>query len=691
MLEISVPVRSAEDIVAAVQSGADSVYLRICGGLPPELSEEDYEKSLRYCRVRGCKVYIEFDSYATDTDMAEFRRRAIQAAELGADALVLQDVGLARFLRQCLPDMPLYGGDRLGIQTVSCISALTEIGFKRLRLPAEMSAAEIEKACGATTAELEVTVFGGVCLSRRGLCYMSAMSAKSSANRGACNSMCKEPYSLGGLRDAERPLVMAQADLLEHVQQLERMGIVSLRIGESVGRSEWKALLCALLKESVRESREPKLDELGRVELAFSDRSLSDAYFMGEHDRVFETFDTEPLDSKRLMTEMRRSYETGELRRVGVEFFVLAQHNKPLNVAVIDTAGNKAVQRAGRLTESRGHSLSEGMINDAFYKTVGTPFECEAVNIRLEPNLICPPEGYLDGLRHKLLRELAKKRSQIRRVNVQSAPSKPVSVSPDAKIKRIFQISKAEQLSEGLALLGADMLYIPLELCETVGEQLELFRAQGTDIAVILPKLIRDCDVSSVRARLSAASAMGIKTAVVGNFGHIGYAKAEGMAVRGDFELGIYNSYATSLVSEADLVSFTAHPELRLSQIRNLSKPAELEFIVYGRLPVMVTEHCLLKRSTGRCKLGKGGTLSDAHGITYPIACTPEHGNIIYHSLKLYVADRHTDYESAGISATRLIFTTESERECIETAEGAIGRSGYRPNGLTRGLYYKGV
>ena len=167
--------------------------------------------------------------------------------------------------------------------------------------------------------------------------------------------------------------------------------------------------------------------------------------------------------------------------------------------------------------------------------------------------------------------------------------------------------------------------------------------------------------------------------------------EAAGMKVRGDFGLNAFNSYTLEVLKDAGLLSVTASFELRIAQIKDLAKPINTEMIVYGRLPVMVSEQCAIRESAGRCACQTPGQLADRMGSVFPVV--KEYGcrNVIYNAHKLYLADKKEDLLSAGLWGMRLLFSTESGRECAEVARGYLGLSAYRPNVLTRGLYYRGV
>ena len=145
------------------------------------------------------------------------------------------------------------------------------------------------------------------------------------------------------------------------------------------------------------------------------------------------------------------------------------------------------------------------------------------------------------------------------------------------------------------------------------------------------------------------------------------------------------------VLKEAGFLSATASFELRIAQIKAMAKPIDTEIIVYGRLPLMVSDQCVIKESAGHCNCQTPGQMSDRMGSVFPVVKEFGCRNVIYNAHKLYLADKKDDLYSAGLWGLRLMFSTESARECVEVAKGYMGLSDYKPNVLTRGLYYRGV
>ena len=255
----------------------------------------------------------------------------------------------------------------------------------------------------------------------------------------------------------------------------------------------------------------------------------------------------------------------------------------------------------------------------------------------------------------------------------------------------IVQVHQAEQLTQELAALHPAYVYVPVEILDSDFPRLAPFLEQGAQVAAVLPRVITDDQAEDMHAMLSRAAENGVQEALVGNMGHIFFARRAGMRVRGDFGLNVFNSFTEEVLQQAGLVSATASFELRVAQIRDLAKSIDTEMIVYGRLPCMITEQCIIRNSAGRCNCSVPNNLADRRGALFPVLPAFGHRNQIFNAHKLYLADKHEDYETAGLWGVRLMFTTETPRECVAVTQSYLGLTDYRPNGLTRGLYYRGV
>jgi putative protease len=205
--------------------------------------------------------------------------------------------------------------------------------------------------------------------------------------------------------------------------------------------------------------------------------------------------------------------------------------------------------------------------------------------------------------------------------------------------------------------------------------------------------VIKDAETERVRKQLDAAYALGVRRCLVGNLGHIGLARSRGFAVSGDYGLNLFNSRAMHMARGLGLDSVMASFELILPRIRDLSKPLPTELLAYGRLPLMLTENCIIKNRSGHCACHTGQTkLIDRRGEEFRVL--PDPGtcrSVIYNGKKLYLLDKQAELRNLGLSAIRLQFTTENPLEVDAVISGLRGGGVFDPGSCTRGLYYRGV
>ena len=153
MIELLSPAPSPEAVTAAVQNGADAVYLSFddlndCRSAV-NFSDDAFEAAVRYCRVRDCRVYLAMNVPIRSDEMQKAGGLALRAQRAGVDAIIVRDLGLFAVLRRLLPEMPLFADHRMGFYTPESAKAAAALGFRRIFLPPEMPLAEIRRMAAA--------------------------------------------------------------------------------------------------------------------------------------------------------------------------------------------------------------------------------------------------------------------------------------------------------------------------------------------------------------------------------------------------------------------------------------------------------------------------------------------------------------------------------------------------------------
>ena len=688
MIELLAPAGSPEAVIAAVQNGADAVYLGM-GNFnarrgAKNFTDEEFEKAVRYCRIRGCKVYVTLNTLVNDREIASAVSSAKLASDLGADGIIIQDLGLIKAIRQALPDIPLHASTQMSLHNLAGVQAAAEMGLTRAVLARELSLEQIRFITKHASIETEVFCHGALCFCHSGQCYMSALIGRRSGNRGMCAQPCRMEYSLTGSMD-EHPLSLKDMCLADRLQELEEAGVACLKIEGRMKRPEYTAIVTGIYSKALKEHRKPTAEEMELLERAFSRQGITQGYFDGDKKDMFGVRSDTDRAEESVFTAARKAYADGELRRVPVHFYTVVEKGEPAKAIAFDDDGNKAVAFGPVPERAKRQGLSASYLTEQMFKTGGTPYQCVENQAKADPGLFLPASE-INDLRRKLISELSERRAQppVRRTG--TLPAMPRNLGSVADPKIIFQVRSEDQLTEELAALKPDYLYAPALLMARRPELLRPFAEQGTMPVAVLPRIITDEQSPEVYAALEQLFDLGVQEALVGNLGHVFLARKAGMKLRADFGLNAFNSLSLETLREAGFLSATASFELRLSQIRDLQKPLDTELIIYGRLPLMISEQSLVKTANQDT-----AQLSDRMGSVFPVARDFGDRTVIYNAHKLYLADKKEDLYATGAWGLRLLFTNESGRECVEVAKGHLGLSDYRPNVLTRGLYYRGV
>ncbi|MBQ9411526.1 MAG: U32 family peptidase [Oscillospiraceae bacterium] len=691
MLELLSPAGSPESVVAAVQNGADAIYLGLNDYMnarqgAKNFTREEYLETVRYCRQRGCKVYVTLNTLVSDRELETAAEAGRFLSESGADAVLVQDLGVARVLRETCPDLPLHASTQMSIHNLAGVMAAAQLGMKRVVLARELSRREIRFIAERSPIELEIFVHGALCFCHSGQCYLSSLIGRRSGNRGMCAQPCRMKYSMGRHLNSY-PMSLRDNCLVEHLAEIEEMGVRCVKIEGRMKRPEYTAIVTGIYSKAIREGAAPTRHDLDTLELAFSREGFTDGYFTGIKENMYGVrLDTDGTDTRNLFNAVRRGYSGPEERRVPVDFQIAVRQGEKTALGVSDDDGNRVVVFGPEPQIAEFNALTQEAVSNQLYKTGGTVYRCRNVNGIIENGLF-HSAGTINALRRKALAELNEKRAQPpkRRSFKMPPPLSPVLRPERTEIN--VQVRTAAQLTKELAETEPDRLYVPLTLFSETERMIRLFQEKGIPVVAVLPRIITDPEVETVMELLRRVYATGVTEAAAGNLGHIALARAAGMGVRGDFGLNLFNSQCLEVLRQADLLSVAASFELRLSQVRDLVKSVPTELVVYGRLPCMVTDQDLLTQADMR----EPGMLSDRMGMLFPVVREFGDRNVIYNSHKLFLGDKLEDLKACGLWGMRLLFTTESPRECVQVVQSYKGFSGFQPNGMTRGLYYRGV
>ena len=694
IMELLAPAGSMEALRAAVCNGADAVYLGAdtfnARMNARNFSAADLQEAVVYCHVRGVKVHLTLNTLVLDREMPRAAELIRMAASCGVDAFIVQDLGMVSLCRQLAPDVPIHASTQMSIHSLEGVLEAAALGCSRVVLARELPAEEIAHICKKSPVEIEVFVHGALCMCYSGQCYLSSVIGRRSGNRGQCAQPCRLPYGYSRFESTRYPLSLKDNCLAGELDELRRMGVASIKIEGRMKRPEYVAIVTRAYRTVLNGGKLTQAD-LQELETAFSRQGFTDGYFKGQTGSDMFGRRQESEDTADLFASARATYEQGETQRIGVRFYAMIHRGQPARLAVEDPDGNLCRTYGPVPEQAVYRSLTAQDLEQQLKKTGGTPYLCTSVRSSLDPDLMLPASA-INAMRRDVIAELTAKRGRAEKphLNAYDEPPRYDGISGEPQLT--VAVRTADQITSRMLSMKPTVLYVPLS--ELV-EHPELRQRVGveTQLAAILPRVIWSGELVPIARQLRTVYDMGVRQVLAGNLGQLHIARAAGFAVRGDFGLNIVNSRAMRYLREQGLDSQLLSFELTLPQIRDISKAVPAEVLIYGRLPLMLMENCVIKNRTGTCTCQTGTVrLVDRVGEEFPIVKDPGTcRNVLLNGKKLYLLDKKDAFRGMGLWALRLQFTTENPSEIDKVLMDYQGRAVFDAGSYTRGLYSRGV
>lgn len=664
--ELLAPAGGEAALYAAVAAGADAVYLGAdrfsARSGADNFSLANLGKYIDYCHIRGVKVHLAANTLVKEYERTEFLRYVTEAYNMGIDAVIIQDIGMAMRIKDALPDLALHASTQMTVSTPEGACELERRGYERIVLARELTADEIAGIRAATDAELEVFVHGALCWCYSGQCLMSSVIGRRSGNRGMCAQPCRLPYSL--MKDGEckkKGYLMSPRDLClaEEVGKLCEIGIDSFKIEGRLKSEQYVATAVGVYRKCIDGADFAQSDRNALLG-SFNRSGFTKGWYGGAKD--FMSGDTPSNIAKNeIQPEYARFTKKGEIRKVGLDIFAQARLGEPLAVTLIDSDKNAVTATGSICAEpAKNKPLDRERLAAQLTKLGGGCFAAESCEIEMDEN-ISLPIGEINAVRRAACDMLEKKRA-----------AHPEKVVPPEAIRRemrdvcnrqyITAVCRTREQAEAAAAAGADRI------------------CAGEKIISALPENVFGINLcSGVGAKASGRRVMVMNTAQQA----VASAQAE---LYGGFRLNIANSDSASEFE--NMKSVCLSPELSLKDIKQIRTSVPAEVIAYGRLPLMIMRRCPAKDV---CR-GEGGySLSDRRAENFAVMCGEGCTSELVNSKPIYMADKLGDLKNSGIDGLQLWFTTENAEQTYGIVSDYKNGSDAPPENFTRGHFYRGM
>lgn len=644
--ELLCPAGSPEALDAAIEGGADAVYL---GGafFNARMNAKNFGgDALRSAVLRahtfGVKVYLTLNTLVTDRELSAYLDAAREALRAGVDGLIVADLGGAAAIRRTFPSAELHASTQMSGHRSDMGALLKELGFTRMVVAREISEEDLKTVVKESPIEIEMFIHGALCVSHSGQCLFSSIVGGRSGNRGECAQPCRLPYACQkcGRDQAAYPLSLKDLSLAAHVPTLIDAGVASLKIEGRMKAPEYVRDTARIWRRLLDERRGATQKEMQALADAFSRGGFTDGYFTSRIDRRMLGIRSDADKSNSRALEPF----TGITRKIALTAQAALRADQPATLSLSDGVRTVTVTGDTPMTAINA-PLSREVVERNLSKFGGTCYELKELSLELDGGLMLPVSR-LNDLRRRALQALEETLAPTALHENVYTPLSPTQPRAPLRSARFYEPVQITPLSREYF----DRLYLPLhKFCA------------GAD-GVVMPPVIFDGDTQAVEQMLTHAVQNGAKYALVGNLGHLELARRAGLIPVGDYRLNITNSETLYALEQQGLDGVILSPELTLPQIRDLGGSASV--IVYGRLPLMTLEKCVIRElaDCARCATNTV-SLRDRRGIAFPVLREWEHRNVVYNSLPTGMSDREEQLTRANVTARHFLFTTESPAE----------------------------
>lgn len=404
MLEILAPCGSEESLDAALNSGADAVYLgltsfsarRNASNFTPEQFKTAVEKAHR----QGVRVYVTVNTLIFDDELSELKKIVLCVSEAKADGVIIQDFGAVKLFKEYAPDLRLHGSTQMTVTSASGAEFAKKQGFSRVVLPRELSLEEIRNITSKVDIETEVFVHGALCVCLSGQCLLSAVIGGRSGNRGLCAQPCRLNYKCD---NRENVLSLKDLSLIEDLRTLEQAGVTSAKIEGRMKRPEYVAAAVSQCRKSL-DGENPDMELLRSV---FSRSGFTKGYYNGNFKNMQGIRQKEDAqNTPQALTALRQLYKS-PYKRFSINMELEIRANKPITCTA-ESSGITVTATGEIPQKAENKSITSEEAAARMGKLGDTVFEAGKITCHTEKGLFLPASA-LNSLRREIIGRLSEK------------------------------------------------------------------------------------------------------------------------------------------------------------------------------------------------------------------------------------------------------------------------------------------
>lgn len=685
-VELLAPAGNFEALKGAVAAGADAVYL---GGnafgaraFADNFTQEEICAGIRFAHIFHKKIYLTVNTLVKEKEFDSLYHFLLPFYEAGIDGVIIQDLGVFKFIREHFPHLELHVSTQMTLTGVCGMKLLKEAGAARIVPARELTLEEIKEIKKELDVEIETFVHGAMCYCYSGQCLLSSMLGGRSGNRGRCAQPCRLPYRIDHGKEGY-PLSMRDMCTLEILPELIKAGIDSFKIEGRMKKPEYAAGVTAVYRKYIDlyyENPEKYCasdEDLNYLRALYIRSGIGEGYYHTYNGKEMITLSSPAYSGsdEKLLEAIRKKYiETKPTLFVEAKAILRTEEPAYLSLrckdAYVQVKGDK-VQKAEK------QPLKEEKIKEQLLKSGNTYFEITKLTLKTQDNIFMPVSS-LNGLRRKALLALEEKIIENNGLSYTGRKAKEyigtkghAEKSTAAKKEMCFHVlvSSEEQLKAAF-LTEAERIYIDRLLIDDrlYKELTEYKEKRNCEFYLAFPYIVRSKDRKNMEKLRKLLNTPLFDGALIRNMETLSYLTEKQITkpITADSCIYVWNrqtyEFLHGQVSEMFLPAELNWHEIK-EMLAEITNTDAFSAVVYGRIPMMISANCLKKTAEG-CRKERGyALLSDRYAKEFPVYTDCEYCyNIIYNSLPLSL---HKIFEknTSFLSSYRLDFTVEGKAE----------------------------
>lgn len=683
-VEVLAPAGTYEILKAAIYAGADAVYV---GGhqfgaraFAGNFSKEELLSAIDFVHLHGKKIYLTVNTLLKDAEMSLLYDYLCPLYERGLDAVIVQDMGVLSFVKAQFPQLSIHASTQMTVTNVLGASYLESLGVERVVPARELSLSEIQEIASGTQLEVECFVHGALCYGYSGQCLMSSLIGGRSGNRGQCAQPCRLPYQTDIKKPSKDFLSLKDLSAIDLIPELIASDITSFKIEGRMKGIDYVTTVVSLYRTYVDRYMEDskahffvEKEDRRKLLKAYQRRGYLDGYYKRQNGREMLSLEqpnkivnAEHPDMENTLSKLQE--------KIKGEFILIPEEHATLNVCyrgIEVSVTGETVQRANK------QPLSEERVLAQLQKTGNTPFVFEEVKIEMTEAVFLPLQG-INDIRRRALDLLEEKMLQpFQRSKVAELPG----ISLQTERKEIEKESTVHVLVENIEQLKVTKEYsfierVYLEDSSVLKEKnlakfgpiIEEVKKSGKKVYLAMARIFRTQAAEYYNCYFTKEARTLFDGMLIRNLESYVYLKKQQYEkpIITDANVYQWNQYAKQFWKQLQIDGMTAPVELNYKELGKLDI-REMEYIIYGYQPVMISAGCV-KNSTHQCdKKEELRFLTDRYKKTFMVKNDCNYCyNVIYNSVPLCLLEQKTEIRKRNPQALRFEFYQEDKAEMKE-------------------------